>query len=140
MTQSVPSFRRTVVAFSLYAGGGIAAFVWKVLRDRQEFDSYPVSPWLVGVMPNLLPAAVLPALIIIRPQSVRFKEYFSIVVAVLSALIAYEIAQLWMPSRTFDVADIIASILGAGLGCLFCWLIFFAWLGRRCNSGLDPLN
>ena len=138
MTESIPSFRRTVAACCVYAVGGIAAFTWKVLRNGSGFATYPISDWLVGVMPNLLPAAVLPALIFIRPRTVRFKEYLGMVFAILLALIAYEVAQLWMPSRTFDVADIVASILGAGLGCLLCWLLFFGLLDNRSDLGHDP--
>ncbi len=91
-------------------------------------------------MPNLLPAAVLPALIFIRPRTTRFKEYLGVVFAILLGLIAYEFAQLWMPSRTFDVSDIFASILGAVLGCLLFWFIFFSWLAYRSNTGFDTPN
>ncbi len=135
MTQSSPSSRRVVAAFSLYAAGGIAAFAWKILRNGPDFETYAISQWLVGAVPNLLPAAVLPALIFIRPRSVRFKDYLDVVFAILLGLIAYEFAQLWMPSRTFDVSDIVASILGAALGCLLCWFVFFICLESR-NTGL----
>lgn len=140
MNQSIPSVGRTVAAWSLYASGGIAAFGWKVLRDGDGLETSFMSHWLVGVMPNLLPALVMPALIFIRPQIVRFNEYLMLVFAILVGLIVYEIVQLWMPSRTFDSADIAASFVGAGLGCVLCWLIFFYWLGDRCETRLDPLN
>lgn len=140
MIQSIPSLGRTVAAWSLYAAGGIAAFGWKVLRQQEAFETGSVPHWLVGTFPNLLPALVMPALIFIRPQIVRFTEYLMLAMAILFGLIVYEIVQLWMPSRTFDYADIVASVVGAGLGCLLCWLIFFCWLGNRSEIEVDPLN
>lgn len=138
--RSEPSIARTSAACVLYVAGGLTAFVWKVLRRGSDFEMSPALHWLIGAMPNLLPAAVLPALIFIRPQPVRFKEYISMVLVMLLVLIVYEFVQIWMPSRTFDLEDILASILGSGIGCLFCWLVFFQWLGKRRVATIDSGN
>jgi hypothetical protein len=38
---------------------------------------------------------------------------------------AYEILQLWMPRRTFDFWDILASVTGAVASVLLASIVFF---------------
>jgi hypothetical protein len=124
---SLPTRSRKVAALTLYAVGGVAALVWKLLRDDREFTSGSVPFWIIGVMPNFLPAVVLPALIFIRPQVVEYRDYLQMVLIMLVALVVYEVTQIWMPSRTFDWADLGASVTGAGVSCLLGWIVFFQW-------------
>lgn len=140
MNQSMPSVRRTVAACGICVAGGLAALAWKVLRDASAFESYSITRAFLGVVPNLLPTAVLPVLIFLRPRPVRFMECVKWSAMILVCLTIYEIAQFWIPSRTFDVADILASFLGAGIGCLVCWQVFFRWLGSPTGIGHERFD
>ncbi|MGN8037495.1 VanZ family protein [Chitinophaga sp. 22321] len=49
------------------------------------------------------------------------------------AMILYEICQLWMPQRTFDLKDIVASVLGG----LFSYLVFRLVNSSKRIAGAD---
>lgn len=126
--QSNPSNARTAAAVVLYLVAGLGALACKMIRGGiTENDLVPV--WIFGVMPNFLPAGFLPMLLFITRRVLRAADFFSLVGAMLLALCAYEFAQIWMPKRTFDWADIAASVAGSSFGCLAGWLVFFRWLG-----------
>jgi len=127
--ESRPSKARTTVALAFYFVAGVGAMVWKILRIRLSGPSlFPA--WMIGVMPNFIPAAVLPMLLFISKRVVRPRDYLGMVLTILAVLCAYEIAQIWMPQRTFDWADLAASVAGSCLGWLIGSLVFFRWLGR----------
>jgi len=126
--QSNPSRTRTVAALVFYVIAGVAAILWKAFRDDlSNMRFLPV--WIIGGMPNFIPAAFMPMLLFITRRTVRPREYFGVVLAILGALCAYEVAQIWMPKRTFDWADVAASAAGSCLACLLGWSVFFQWLG-----------
>jgi Na+-transporting NADH:ubiquinone oxidoreductase subunit NqrE len=126
--ESRPSNTRTTVALAFYLVAGLGAMVWKIHRLRLTGPSlFPA--WMIGVMPNFIPAAVLPMLLFISKRVVRPHEYLGMVLTILAVLCAYEIVQIWMPQRTFDWADLAASAAGSYLGWLIGWLVFFRWLG-----------
>lgn len=127
---SMPSRRRAIAAWSIYIAGGLLAVAWKIGRDNSHLDADLVSSTLIGVMPNFLPAAVLPALVFIRPCAVSLSEYLGVSLAILIALCAYEIAQIWIASRTFDLGDVVASVVGCCVGCLIGWCVFFEWFEK----------
>lgn len=102
--------------------------VWKLVREDSEFTSGSVPFWILGVMPNFLPAIVLPTLVFFRPQVVSYRDYLQMVLTILIVLVVYEVAQIWMPGRTFDWSDLGASVAGAAVSCLLGWIVFFQWL------------
>ena len=137
--QSLPSRARTAAAVALYLIAGVGGMAWKVFRAGiTEAGWVPVG--IVGVMPNLIPAAFLPMLLFATGRVVRWRDYVGVAVAILGALCAYEVAQIWMPRRTFDWADIAASGAGACVGCLLGWMVFFRWLGSstRASDSKEP--
>ncbi len=135
--QSTPSPGRVAAAWGLYVAGGVAAIGWKVLRDDARFGAGLISPWVIGVMPNFLPAAVLPALVFVKSRVVPIEEYLGMVMTIFTVLSVYEILQVWIPNRTFDWADIAASAAGACAACLIGWFVFFQWFGERIDHTAD---
>lgn len=128
--ESPPSPARTIVAVVIYLLAGAVAMAWKLSRASMGGVEW-LPGWLPGVMPNLLPAMVLPMLLFATKRSVRWSEYVNTVGAMLGGLCLYEIIQLWMPKRTFDWADLAASVGGALVGCVMGWLVFFRGFGSE---------
>src|SRR5262245_38917912 len=69
--------------------------------------------WLVGVLPNFVCGAAVPLAAFLSPRVLRPREYGAFVALVLVGLCGYEAAQLWLPRRTFDTDDLLASGAGA---------------------------
>jgi hypothetical protein len=138
--QSAPSTGRTIAALSLLVAGGIAALIWIVLRNEPGFGGAFIPMRFVYVLPSLVPVAVLPALIFMRPKVIQLGDYLGVVLAILVAVIVFELTQIWMPSLSFDWADIVASILGAGLAGLLGWLFFFRRQETGSESGPSSQN
>lgn len=78
---------------------------------KHHVNTYTVADWL----PNLLGPVILVLLYTlikeINDKAVLLRSTISLV----AGLVIYEIMQLFMPSRTFDYKDIIASIVGGAL-------------------------
>ena len=76
-----------------------------------------VASLLAGSLPNFLAALILGLIVLIiklpRTPSARLRP----ILAIVAGLSAYELAQLWMPNRVFDWADLLATILGGAV----CW-------------------
>lgn len=125
---SLPSQLRTATTCILYVVGGCGAFLWQLLPESGGFDRGLVPSAIVGVMPNFLPTAVLPTLIFLRPRVVTHREYVAMVLTMFAALSGYEVLQLWMPLRTFDVTDLVATGAGSCVGYLIGRIVFFGWL------------
>jgi len=103
---------------------GAGAVAGKVIRDGLN-ESERQAAWVLGVLPNFLPALVLPTLIFLRPREVTWGDYLRMTGAVALGLAGYESAQLWMPRRTFDWADVAATAVGAALALALGRLMFF---------------
>ncbi|HEY9261236.1 VanZ family protein [Chitinophaga sp.] len=93
------------------------------------FEELKLRPYLfkhhlniiAGSLPNFL-AVVIPFLgyaLIKFPLDERKAR--SVITSFVIGLSLYEICQIWMPQRTFDLKDVIASILGG----FFSYLIFY---------------
>jgi len=131
--QSTPSKARTAIALVFVLLAGLGVLAWEAMHESiSEFGA--VSVWFIGVMPNFLSAAFMPLLIFATRIVLVFRDYLGIVVTICAALCAYEFAQIWLPKRTFDWADIGASLVGSCLACLVGWLVFFRCLTRRAES------
>jgi hypothetical protein len=76
--------------------------------------------WLAGVLPNLFGAALVPLVLFLSSRAVTLKDFLMFVVIFAIALSGYEVAQIWMPRRSFDWYDLLATAIGAliaaGLG------------------------
>jgi hypothetical protein len=115
-----PSRRRKVFAVTVYALIGASAIWLKFQRN-----TLAVPDWVTAVAPNFLPAMALPFMVFLRPGSVTFREYWVAVGGISAGLMAYEVAQIWMPKRTFDWGDLAATALGGLVGGALGSLEFF---------------
>jgi VanZ family protein len=95
-----------VVIFTLYEETTLRPY-W----IKNHINTYTIADWL----PNMLGAIVLVLLYTlikeVNDKAVLLRSTLSLV----AGLIIYEIIQLFMPSRTFDYKDIIASMVGGAL-------------------------
>ncbi len=120
---SQPSKARTATAAILYAVGGLIALAGKVLRDDLDASGGVLS-WVLGVLPNFLVASVFPSVVFLSRKSMSWRDFVCATGMIALGMCVYEVAQLWMPRRTFDWADLVATAVGAvvalGIGrCLF---------------------
>src|SRR5262245_22747634 len=107
---SYPSPARRALAGLFMASG--AAYTAAVKLSRA--GSSALAPeWLAGVLPNLVCAAVVPLAAFLSGRAIRFRDFLLFDALVLAGLCGYEVAQLWMPRRTFDWDDLWASGAGA---------------------------
>lgn len=94
----------TTVAFTLF----------NELTFRRYLNHH--TPLIAGCLPNFLAALLLILLYASVRSPISNKKGLSVSAAVAAGLILYEVVQLWMPGRTFDVADIPASLIGGAAG------------------------
>jgi len=99
-----------ILAFTLYEELSLRRYLFKQ-------HSYV----LAGSLPNFLAALLMSVTYQLVKPSADHKAIFRSIVAIVSGLILYEIAQLFMPNMVFDFGDVIASILGG----LFAWLVIY---------------
>jgi len=130
----MPSKPRLVLAWCIYFVTGIAAFAWKIKRQDPDIGSEGLFPTFLAVAPNILPAVALPFLVFIRPKTVTFHEFMQTAALMAAMLMAYEVAQIMMPSRTFDWRDLLATAIGSLMAILLGWLVFFRCLGQAGNG------
>ncbi|MDR6570929.1 VanZ family protein [Chitinophaga ginsengisegetis] len=75
--------------------------------------------YIADSLPNFLAVVVF----FLGYMVIRFpfaeQKVASLIFAFVAGLTLYEVFQLWMPGRTFDVKDVIASVLGG----VFCYLV-----------------
>ena len=86
---------------------------------RWLFHHFGRNSVVAGSLPNFLAVLVfsLAYTVIKPPQSSR--QIIQTISTVVIGLTLYEIAQIWMPHRTFDWNDIAATLLGG----LVSWLL-----------------
>lgn len=120
MRCSRPSLARQLAAGIIMAVG--AGYVATVKLTRNG-ETALTTAWLAGVLPNLVCATVVPLAPFISRRSLRVSDFLSMTLFTAMLLCVYEIAQMWMPRRTFDLDDIWATAAGAiaslGLGTGF---------------------
>src|SRR4029077_5456800 len=103
---SYPGTARRVLAGLFMASGAAYTAAVKLTRG----GSSALAPeWLAGVLPNLVCGAVVPLAAFLSGRAIRFRDFLLFDALVLAGLCAYEVAQLWMPRRTFEWGDLWAS-------------------------------
>lgn len=95
-----------MLAFTLYEELSLRPY-W----IKNHVNTYTVADWLPNLLAPIILVLTYTLLKDITDKAVLLKSTFSLVIG----LIIYEIMQLFMPSRTFDHKDIIASIIGGTL-------------------------
>lgn len=108
---SLPISRR--LAYVLILVPVIAFTAWMELGLRAAWLArFGARSVIAGSAPNVV-AVILIALIlaVVKGQAVDATPSRLIAGSVV-AMAAYEVAQIWMPGRTFDPFDLIASLIG----------------------------
>ena len=120
-------FRRRILLATL--GYGVIAFFTIVLMiyGRSRATSY-IPRFIEGSLPNFAATALAPVLLMFSTKKYTQKSYLRFIMIVFSAMCLYEFFQLWMPRRTFDWNDILASLFGAFVAMLAGRLIPFSFL------------
>lgn len=108
---SHPSKSRSALAVALI----LPVFVYAVAAKLTRGSHHLAPEWLEGVLPNLACGAAVPVAIFLSPRALRFRDYLLFDALILFGLCAYEVAQIWMPKRTFDWNDLWASGIGAAV-------------------------
>ena len=83
---------------------------------RHHFNSFA----LADSLPNFLAVVVLFLGFTVIRYPLDERKTISMIASFIVGLSLYEICQIWMPGRTFDIKDIAATILGGA----FSYLIF----------------
>jgi VanZ family protein len=78
---------------------------------KNHINTYTLADWL----PNLLAPIILVLLYTLIKEVNDTAVLFRATCSLVAGLIIYEIVQLFIPSRTFDHKDIIASIAGGAI-------------------------
>lgn len=76
--------------------------------------------YIADSLPNFLAVLIFFLGYMVIRFPVDEQKIASLIFAFVAGLTLYEVFQLWMPGRTFDVKDVVASILGG----VFCYLVF----------------
>ena len=103
-----------VVGFAL-------TLVVKIARSRIEIY---LPMWVMDSLPNFICGAVIPFAILSGNRAIRFHEFLSFCGLIALGLIVYELVQIAMPNRTFELNDLIATPVGALLPVSLGWMFF----------------
>ena len=123
MWYSCPSRFRRISVLLIVATALAMGVVLKLVRDFGILPSLSLLD-AKGTSPNF----VLPFCsvgILVRNRRVTLRHFVGTAFGAAVGMTAYEIMQVWMPWRTFDYWDILASIIGAMVSVLFAWVVYF---------------
>ena len=101
---------RQIAAGTMMAAGAGCTLAVKLTRQS---DIFLAPEWLAAVLPNFVCASMIPIAIFLSRRTIQFRDTLWMAAFSAMMLVAYEIAQLWMPRRTFDWNDIWATVAGA---------------------------
>ncbi len=121
---SVTSLRRKVGAAGLLA---VFAFIASLIRlSRADFNLLPVLAPLdfYGTSTNFFVCLANPLVAFILNDKVDIAYYLKLAFGVAAGLSLYEVIQIWIPARTFDFYDIIASFVGASVSVMIALVCF----------------
>jgi VanZ family protein len=94
--------------------------------SRRDFDLFPVLAPLDfhGTSTNVLVCAGMPFVAFCFKDVIGFSYYVKTAIGTAVGLSIYELVQIYLPSRTFDPHDIVASFLGAIFSILLASILF----------------
>jgi hypothetical protein len=109
-----------ILSFTLFEEFYLRHWLWHHYGSRSI---------LAGSLPNFLAVLVFGVAVVLVKPPQDGKSVLRPIAAIVTGLSLYEIAQIWMPNRTFDWNDLFATILGG----IVCWLLLAlpAMLSRR---------
>lgn len=76
---------------------------------------------LADSLPNFLAVVILFLGYAVIKFPLDKRKSINVITSFVIGLSLYEVCQIWMPQRTFDIKDVIASVLGGA----FSYLIFY---------------
>ncbi len=92
------------------------------------FKTHRLAFGIAGSLPNFLaPIILLSSSLALAPH--RSQRLLATTVAFVAGLVVYELAQPYIEGRTFDINDIIASVLGGVVG--YAWALAISKVGNR---------
>jgi VanZ family protein len=101
-----------------------------VLAFRNDWHAgIPIPKLLMEVWQNLLAGFVVPHAILSTERTFRWLAYVLFDLFICVVLSSYEVAQLWIPNREFDINDIYATFIG-GVFALGTGYVIFRFSGR----------
>ena len=87
---------------------------YEELSLRRYLYKHAVQPsFIADALPNFLAVLLLSFIFTIASNEVRKTSALKSATKAFIAMSLYEFAQIWIPGRTFDVQDIVASFLAA---------------------------
>lgn len=134
MRVSYPSIRRRIAAGLLVVIALTLGLLLKLARDR-------------GILPLLLPLDAagtsssfiipfaVPFVLLARNRVVRWRDTMKTAGLAGLGMVGYEMLQPWIPGRTFDLYDIVAALLGVGVGLVAVWALFFRRTAEKGDGG-----
>jgi len=109
--------RRLVIIFAVI----LLFTVFQELSFRKYLFKH--NFFIAGCIPNFTAVLLLSFAIIVIKWPLKLLESIRVVGAIVIGLTLYELAQIWMPGRVFDVMDIIASIVGGAVAIgILLWM------------------
>jgi hypothetical protein len=119
----------------VYVATGVASFL--MLKER-TIGTIIIPKFIHGSLPNFVPTAYAPIILLISKKKYTYQEYAKFVMYMLLAMCFYEFLQIWMPRRTFDWFDILASMSGALVALFIGWIVPFPFFGSLKPPSLRP--
>ncbi len=113
--------KRRFIAAAIMVGGFALTIVVKAVRGRIETS---VPMWVMDSLPNFICGAVVPFAILLGDRTFRLREFIFFTGLIAVGLIAYEMIQIVMPNRTFDLMDLAASAAGMLVPLSVGWTLF----------------
>ena len=104
--------KRHNILIILFVGFLIFAFFWQVLIRLYLLKNNISTFYLAETLPNFLAVVLFTfgAMTLLRYK--ENSKLFKLSTEFTASMVAYEFLQLIIPGRTFDVNDIIASVIG----------------------------
>lgn len=119
-----PTATRRLAAGAIVFACASCALLDKI--DRDFHTGLTVVPHaLSGSWPNLSVVLGGSLLLFATKSQMPFADYAKFALGSAAGMTAYEFAQVWIPIRTFDVWDILASFVGAVISILIARIMFY---------------
>ena len=128
---STPSSARRWRAALLFLFFAVAGSLIRL--SRPDFGLFPILAPLDfhGTSPNFFVCAGAPFIAFFSKDVIGLSYYVKSAMGTAVGLTIYEFLQLYLPRRTFDPYDIVASFVGALFSILLAYIVFF--VPRECE-------